>query len=179
VILFRQADPRFPFLAEAEASQAAGRWHDADDAPVQYLADTPDGAWAEFLRHEEIRDLADLDGIRRTLWAVEIQDAPSGHPELPLPVLLGDPSTYGDCQVEARRLRKLGHDGLVAPSAALLPAGARGWQVRGGLHEGSARDGQVVVLFGERPDVIGWRCGVDGMPDAALLGRVRYFGDPV
>ena len=70
---FRHADHRYPFLWES-AAQPAGRWHADGDGPCQYLADTPDGAWAEFLRHEEITDPDDLPGITRSLWAVEVPD---------------------------------------------------------------------------------------------------------
>src|SRR5262245_40501368 len=56
MILFRQVDARFPFLWE-DARQPAGRWHAAGDGPAHYFADTPDGAWAEFLRHEEITEV--------------------------------------------------------------------------------------------------------------------------
>ncbi len=37
--------------------------------PAQYLSTAPDAASAEFLRHQEIDDLADLAGIERSLWA--------------------------------------------------------------------------------------------------------------
>jgi hypothetical protein len=46
-MLFRHTDPRFPFLWES-TDQPPARWHDRGEGPVQYLADTPDGAWAEF-----------------------------------------------------------------------------------------------------------------------------------
>ena len=111
MILFRHADPRFPFLWET-ASQPAGRWHAPGEGPVHYLADTPDGAWAEFLRHEEIRDPEDLAGIRR---------------------------------------------------------------VQEGLREGPDRDGQVYVIFGRRPDLVGWPVTFVGSPPEYLLGRVRHL----
>ena len=47
-----------PFLWKA-APQPADRWQGDEDAPVTYLADSPDAAWAEFLCHEEIADPAD------------------------------------------------------------------------------------------------------------------------
>ena len=68
---FRHTDPRYPFLWE-DTSQPAGRWHSQDERPVQYFCDTPDGAWAEFLRHEEITEPEDLRTIRRALWAVDL-----------------------------------------------------------------------------------------------------------
>ena len=54
MILFRHADPRFPFLWET-ADQPGARWHGDREGPAHYFADTPDGAWAEFLRLEEIK----------------------------------------------------------------------------------------------------------------------------
>src|SRR5205823_2277822 len=40
------------------------------DGPAQYFADTPVGAWAEFLRHEGITDEADLlQSCPRDNWA--------------------------------------------------------------------------------------------------------------
>ncbi|MDX6257843.1 MAG: hypothetical protein QOJ11_4177 [Frankiales bacterium] len=80
---FRHGDPRFPFVWES-ARQPEGRWHGSAEGPVQYLADTPDGAWAEFLRHEEIRDPGDLAGIRRRLWAVEFDRAAETEPSAAL-----------------------------------------------------------------------------------------------
>ena len=58
MIVFRQADPRYPFLW-SDPAQPAARWHGEAEGPAHYFADTPDGAWAELLRHEEITDPAD------------------------------------------------------------------------------------------------------------------------
>jgi len=88
MIAFRHADPRFPFLCE-DSSQPAARWNGPEEGPVQYLCDTPDGAWAEFLRHEEIHDREDLPTIRRALWAIEVPDAPAAVPELAMKTLVG------------------------------------------------------------------------------------------
>jgi RES domain-containing protein len=62
VIAFRHADRRFPFLWEG-SGQPAGRWNATGDSPIHYFADTPDGAWAEFLRHEGITSPEDLATI--------------------------------------------------------------------------------------------------------------------
>jgi len=177
VILFRHTDPRFPFLWES-AAQPPARWHSQGDGPVQYLADTPDGAWAEFLRHEAITKEADLRGIERDLWAIELPAAsrPDAASTLPLTVLLGGLDTYSECQAEARRLHQQGSIGLVAPSAALLPGTAGGWHVENGsLHPGAARDGEVVVLFGARPDLAGWCASSRGNPDPRVLPKVRHL----
>lgn len=174
MIAFRHADPRFPFLWES-SSQPAGRWN-APGRLTHYFADTPDGAWAEFLRHEEIVDPADLQTVRRALWAVEIGDQPVARPELAPEILTGARESWRDCQGEAERLRSSGATGLTAPSAALQPSGAHGWRVDGGLRSGPARDGLVFALFGPRPHLVGWKVTATGCPGAELLERVRYFG---
>jgi hypothetical protein len=174
MILFRHVDPRFPFLWES-ASQPPSRWHQSGEGPVHYLADTPDGAWAEFLRHEEIRDPEDLAGISRALWAIEMPGSCEDQPDLPENILLGGPESYPGCQAEAARFRSLGLKGFRAPSAALLPHGARGSIVDVGLKPGPDRNGEVYILFGRRSDLIGWKAVDDGRPPRDLLPRVRYF----
>jgi hypothetical protein len=142
---------------------------------VQYLADTPDGAWAEFIRHEEIIDPADLAGIERSLWAVEVdvEGEDVAEPDLPEEILGGGLATYPTCQAEARRLRSEGVSSLDAPSAALVDGGARGQVVRGGLVEGADKQGRVLVLFGRRPDVPGWQCVARGAPPERVISLVR------
>lgn len=174
MIVFRHADPRFPFLWE-NAAQPAGRWHGEGGGPAHYFADSPSGAWAELLRHEEITEVDDLAGIRRALWAVELPARPTHEPQLATHLLHGGPETYPACQAEAERLRTTGAEGLKAPSAALLPGQASGWIVDGGLQPGPPRDGTILVLFGHRPDLIGWPVTLDGRPPEELSERVRHF----
>jgi len=173
-VWFRNADRRWPFLWE-DASQPPARWHGPLEGPAQYLADTPDGAWAEFLRHEEINDPVDLPGIRRHLWAIEVpSDEPGPRiPDLPRDILQGGLDSYPECQREARRLRTDGATSLEAPSAALPEGGARGELTRAGLIEAAARDGRVRVLYGPRPDLRGWLCAGQGQPSERLLPLVR------
>jgi hypothetical protein len=176
MIAFRQADNRFPPLWEDDA-QPAARWHAADQGPVQYFADTPDGAWAEFLRHEEITDPDDLVTIERALWAMEIPETGYAEAELPRALLTGGVDSYAACREEARRLMAAGAQGIQAPSAALKSGGAAGWRVEAGLQPGPERDGWVQILFGSRPDLVGWRAAV-GRPTADLLPHVRHLTDP-
>ena len=177
MIWFRHVDRRYPFLWET-ADQPPGRWHGAGQGPVQYLASTPDGAWAEFLRREEITDPADLDGIERALWAVDIDRRREvvREPQLPRRVLTGGLETYAACRAEARKLRDDGATAVSAPSAALVRSAARGQRVSGGLREADARDGRVLAVFGSRPNVRGWACCSPGRPSARLLPLVRHFG---
>ncbi|MGH2747815.1 MAG: RES family NAD+ phosphorylase [Actinomycetota bacterium] len=175
MIAYRHADPRFPFLWESE-NEAVGRWNATGDGPVQYLTDTPDGAWAEFLRHEEITTPEDLATVRRAIWAIDIGDEqPDARPELGKQTLFGNRDSYARCQREARRLRTQGAVSLVAPSAALLPSGASGYRCSGGLVPGPSRDGRVYVLFGARPRAIGWQVVFRGRPATDLLDKVRHF----
>jgi hypothetical protein len=172
VIGFRHTDGRFPFLWES-AAQPAARWHAEGEGPAQYLAETPDGAWAEFLRHEQISDPDDLETVRRAGWAIELPEPPASMPRLPKTVMAGGLGSYRRCQLEARRLRSRGADGLRAPSAALLPRTASGWRVDAGLRPGPRREESVIVLFGPRPDLVGWAACAPGRPRADLLPRVR------
>lgn len=175
MIAYRHADPRFPFLWESE-NEAEGRWNATGDGPVQYLADTPDGAWAEFLRHEEITTPEDLATVRRAIWAVDLgNERIDARPELGKRASFGNRDSYPRCQREARRLRAQGAVSLIAPSAALLPTGASGYRCDGGLVPGPPRDGRVYVLFGARPQAIGWRVVFRGRPAADLLDKVRHF----
>jgi RES domain len=176
VILYRQADPRFPFLQET-ANQPAARWHAAGEGPVQYLADTPDGAWAEFIRHEEITREEELENVRRALWVIHVPDSiRPAELQIKPKIATGGLETYQACQAEARRLRAEGAEELRAPSAALLQGQAGGWMVKEGLKPGPSQNGFVFALFGPRPDLVGWAATVAGRPSRDLLKWVRYFG---
>ena len=104
MIVYRHAEPRLPFLWES-ADQPAARWHGRGEGPVRYLSDTPDDAWAEFLRHECITEESELVNVRRALWAVELPDLAAEAPQLPGAVLTGGVDTYKECRREATRLR--------------------------------------------------------------------------
>jgi len=177
VIVYRHADTRLPFLWES-SEQLAARWHGDGEGPVQYFSETPDGAWAEFLRHEEITEPSDLEGVRRAVWAVEVPERGLTESWLPADVVTGGPGSYPACRDEARDLRAGGATGLSAPSAALLPGTGSGWRVDGGLRRGEVRGERTIALFGRRPDLTGWAACAAGRPRADLLGRVRRFEIP-
>jgi len=90
--------------------------------------------------------------------------------------MTGGPRSYVACRRQAARLRARGTEGFTSPSAALVPGGAHGWRVEGGLRPGPERDGTVIVLFGARPDLVGWEAAYEGRPSDELLSRVRHFG---
>lgn len=175
MIAYRHADRRFPFLWETDA-QPPARWHGEGEGPVAYLASSPDAAWAELLRHEEIASVAELEGIARSMWAIELPDFPAARPVLPEDVLTGGRSSWPDCRREAARLRAGGHAGFVAPSAALRADAPDGFFTAGGLRPAAPAPAQVIVLFGPRPDLRGW-CACDaGRPRADLLRSVVPLG---
>jgi hypothetical protein len=177
VIVYRHADTRLPFLWES-SEQPAARWHGDGEGPVQYFSDTPDGAWAEFLRHEEITEPSDLEGVRRAMWAVEVPEQELAEPSLPAEVVTGRPSSYPACREEGRRLRATGATGLSAPSAAVVQGTASGWRVDGGMRRGGLRGERTVALFGRRPDLIGWSACAAGRPRVDLLDRVNPLAGP-
>lgn len=172
---FRNVDSRYSFFWET-ADQPEARWHAQGTGPVQYLADTPDGAWAEFLRHEEITEPEDLAGIERSLWTIELPE----NIEDSEPVLIGDArggrDSYPACQTYAASRRAAGITMLRAPSAALADGAARGQVSDGGLRDGPARDGHVWVLFGPFPELCGWCVVEQGRPAARLLPLVIPLG---
>lgn len=169
---FRHVDPRYPFLWESSA-QASSRWHGEGEGPAQYLADTPEGAWAEHLRHEGITDPVDLEGVERDLWAIPVDlgdKAEVAEPSLDPSILRGNAGSYPACREEARRLRDQGASALLAPSAALITGGACGELVElVDLVPAPPRDGRVLVLFGVRPWLRGHRCVDRGRPHARVL----------
>jgi RES domain len=181
VIVFRVCDARFPFLwtASTGVRQQPARWHGPGEGPVQYFSDTPPGAWAELLRHEEITDPADLAGISTRLWAVRIGDLEMHEPKLSTAALTSAPDGYEICRAEARRLRAAGAVRLVTVSAALKSGEGAGFHVgTTGLLRTAARDGNVIVHFGALPDAEGWSAAEAARPDAESLTQTRPLHAP-
>lgn len=166
---YRNVAPGYPFLW-ADASQPPARWHGAGEGPAHYFADTPDGAWAEFVRHEELTDAEDLEGVSRSLWAVEIPDRDI---EEATPLALpADTSELGypACQDEARRARQASASCITSSSAALADAGGLRCE-SGVMVTGDPREASVWVLFGDRSDLVGWLCVEGGAPPSHLVGK--------
>ena len=173
MIVFRNTDVDVPFFREG-VEQPEARWNGPSEGPAQYLSTTPDAAWAEFLRHQGIDDPADLAGVERAMWAVEIlDDEPSAEPALPAAVLLGGTESYDACTRVARRLRAGGVMRLSSQSAAVRAGSASGWRTDGGLVPGPPKDERTIVLFGPRADISAWLAAAPGRPAASLLPRVR------
>ena len=174
MICFRHVDRRRAFLWEND-DQPAGRWHAAGEGPVHYFAETADAAWAEFLRHEGITDAVDLAGVDRALWAINLPEPPTATPDVSDAVMTGGLTTYPRCQAAARRARADGATGLRAQSAAVSGATGSGFRTDGGLRRGPRRTEHVLVVFGPRPDLVGWAACASGRPRDDVLVRVRHF----
>jgi hypothetical protein len=175
VIVFRNTDVDVPFFWDSD-HQPAARWHGDGEGPAQYTSSTPDASWGEFLRHNGIVDAGDLAGIERSMWAVEIPDIePTGAPALSIGTLTGDLTSYPECQAEAARLRARGMSRLVAIAASVLPGTPSGWLSGSDLLRAPTRDELTIVLYGARPDLVGWVSATLGQPDSALLDRVQYL----
>lgn len=172
MILYRQTDPNYPFLWEG-TEQPTMRWHGQGHGPAHYFSTTADGAWAEFLRHEEITDPRDLEGIRgRAVWIVETEEVPRTDIDLPDAVLSGGVDTWPQCQREAARLRReRGVAALRVPSAALRSPGAKVFRVGGGVHTEDVAT-EVVVMYGPQPHLRAQLAAL-GRPHPTLLARVR------
>ena len=152
-----------------------GRWNTPGEL-THYFCDTPDEAWAEFLRHEEIVDAEDLLTIRRGLWVVEIGDEPPARPELLPQTLAGGPVTWPDCQREASRLWSRGEAGMDGDFGC-TPSRWRPRLAGGGEGSVPASPGMARCSrsSGPRPDLVGWAAVAAGRPGEELLSRVRHY----
>lgn len=123
-VAFRWADYDTPFWARSNRSE--GRWNALGDGPTQYWCLDPVAPWAELARHEGLREEAELDLLRATLWAArwsvgpladlgtfEKAEAWGVEPR----VLVND--DHRRSRALARMLRERAFAGLLAPSAAL------------------------------------------------------------
>lgn len=172
-VAFRWADYDTPFWARPNRS--AGRWNALGDGPTQYWCLDPVAPWAELVRHEGLREEAELDLLRATLWAARWSIGPladlgtferAAEWGVEARVLVDDDQRA--CRRLAGELRARAFAGLLAPSAAL---------------PGSV----TLVVF--RPRILAPFDAVPrlsahvpadvaaiGRPKAGLAGRVRHFG---
>jgi hypothetical protein len=87
----------------------------------------------------------------------KVAEMPEAVPELSDGILRGDEDSYPACQAEAQRLRDLGHQGLVAPSAAIREGDVSSRKPVGEVNvPGPEHPAIVAALFGPCPDLDGW-----------------------
>jgi RES domain-containing protein len=181
---FRVCDRRNPFLWQSPGQQS-GRWNRAGDEPVHYLASTPTVAWAEWIRHQDIEDPADLDGVAAALWAVLIPDHWADQDlqpvDLSMELVLGTtPKAESARLALVDQLKAQGAQGLLAPSAALyhsdqlLPCS----RVCDGSNQADQllMPAQVLLLWCNADHLPGWCCVSEGRPEPELLPLVRREG---
>lgn len=161
----------------ARENTLAGRWHVPGDGPTQYLSLSVEGAWAELIRAEDLRSEEQVSQVRMSIWQVAVDQqlvvdysdfAKAEQAGFKPEHLVSE--DYRACQREGKRLRQLGHQGVLAPSAALVEA-------------------TNLTLFGPRI-AVAWDTEpylaamvpaavlVRGAPPQGLVGRVRHFGKP-
>lgn len=170
---YRYSSYDVPFWARPNTTDE--RWHALGDGPTQYLSATPDGAWAELIRNENLRSETDLALVQMPLWQAQIDEAQiADYRDFETAERAGlDPAVLidedqGPCRMEGRRLRENGFAGVLYPSAALPGE-------------------QNLALFGPRI-LLPWGAsrklasGIPankltvGAPPADLLPRVRHVG---
>jgi hypothetical protein len=181
---FRVCDRRDSFLWQL-AGQRAGRWNRDGDEPVHYLASTPTVAWAEWIRHQELEDPADLEGVAAALWAVLIpahwSDQDLQLVNLSMGLVLGTtPEAESTRLALVDQLKAQGAQGLLAPTAALHRSHEVSPCVR--VMEGEEfRDqlpmpAHVLLLWCNAEPLPGCCCVPEGRPGAELLPLVRRVG---
>ncbi|MFT4036356.1 MAG: RES family NAD+ phosphorylase [Patulibacter sp.] len=167
-VYFRQTDYDTPFWTRANS--CAGRWNTALSRPTQYWAASPEVAWAERLRAEEISDEPAASQLRTPIWAARfaeagILDLRDGVPRALRLTATELTGAHEPCRTVAEQLCGAGVRGIIAPSAAI--------------------DGHdALTLFGPRVD-IDWReqpllvgevpttIVAVGAPPPGLLARLR------
>jgi RES domain-containing protein len=70
---FRWSTYDVPFWARENSRP--GRWHRIGDTPTQYWSLSPEAAWAELIRQENLCDESELDLVRMPFWVCRVQKA--------------------------------------------------------------------------------------------------------
>jgi len=153
-----------------------GRWNDPDDQIIsQYCSLDAAAPFAEFVRHEDLRDVRDAAEVRLSIWQLQLMEGAivdlstresASKQDVAWEGLLAD--DWAACQQTARDILAAGGRGVIAPCAAL---------------PGSVS----LTLFGARSE-IGWsaerRLAIQvparemsrGAPGAGVVRSTRFFG---
>lgn len=173
-VAFRYADYDTPLWSRPNTRD--GRWHVARTEPTQYFSLSPDGSWADRIRHESLRTETEVAFIRMPLWVARINEQKIADYRnfekaeaagFPPDALIDD--DWERCQVEAERLRDLGFRGVLSPAAAL--PGETALTLFGGRY---------AVDWDEEPGLVSAipaKVVTVGAPPAGLIEHVRYFGE--
>jgi RES domain-containing protein len=171
---FRYSDYDNPFWARANT--LGGRWHRGGTEPTQYLSLSPDAAWADRIRHENLTTEIEVAMIRMPLWVAKLEenriadystfDTAEGA-GFPPDALVDDDWTR--CQEEGDRLRSLGFRGILAPAASL--PGEKCITLFGGRRAVDWED-EPLVASAIRAKIV-----TVGSPPTDLVHRVRFYNE--
>lgn len=123
IVAFRYSTYDVPFWVRPNSRP--GRWHVVGEPPTQYWSTTPDGAWAELIRAEELTLEGELDLLRMPIWVCRIpclglvdlrQEAERDALGLSIADLISD--DWSACQRAGEHLRGTAR-GVITPSAAM------------------------------------------------------------
>jgi len=172
-VAFRYSEYDVPFWARANTQD--GRWHCAREAPVQYMSLSPDAAWADLLRHENLRTEPEAAMVRMPLWVLKVDESrivdyssfeKAEAAGFPPDALIDD--HWARCQAEGARLRALGMRGVLGPSAAV--AGEVSLTLFGGRRAVDWDDEPLVA------SAVPAKVVTVGAPAMGLVGKVRFSG---
>jgi RES domain-containing protein len=124
LVAFRYCSYDVPFWVRANT--LAQRWNVPSEGATQYWSLTPDGAWAEHIRFNDIRTDAELDEVRIPIWvcrlsAMGLIDAREPAVRRLYQISSSDLTAddWTACQRAATAMRSDGARGILSPSAAL------------------------------------------------------------
>lgn len=124
---FRYSSYDVPFWVRPNTQ--AQRWNLAGEGCTQYWALTPDGAWAEHIRANDVETEVELDEVRIPIWicrlsCMDLVDLREAEVRDRYGLTAGDLTSpdWSACQRAATSMRAAGVRGLLAPSAALADA---------------------------------------------------------
>ena len=186
--IFRQGPRDYgPFFQNLRGvpHQPSGRWNEQDVNLAQYWSLSPWGAWAEFIRYNEIRSRSVAKEAMRDVWtatptcrAMADLSTFDRYEACGLDPWMAVEDDHTRCQELRRWLESNGYDGVISPSAA-LPGESN------------------VTMFGERllvrqttrshaamatplPDkfVAASQLGIDAAPPLDLVLETRHYGQP-
>jgi RES domain-containing protein len=187
---YRQVGPGWPPLWHPgpftqPTRQPSARWHDERQGQLaQYLSLDVDGAWAELVRNEHVRDEVHRRDLPRNLWACTIEEHDladlSSFEEVEARGL--DPALFVDddhapARALAGELRAHGYRGLICPSAAL--PGAINLTLFDGRRE-LLRHSRRAVGRNRRPElyVLCSEVADEALAPPHVLSLARYLGEP-
>jgi len=162
-LAYRWSDYDTPLWVRPNST--AQRWNRAREQSTQYLSLSPEAAWAELIRAEDLTSEAEVRLVRMPMWVLRVHEthlADYGTFEkaeaagFPAEALVED--DHERCRVEAIRLRELGFRGVLAPSAA-LPGAVN------------------LTLFGARL-AVEWDCVDDGRLSSFVPAKQLAVGHP-